>query len=857
MDTHKITRFLTVNVIKILFIGLMIFDFFGCASRSISLQPEIKSGNPFKKQMISTSGVPLTADINDAELSKTLPEMTGDEYEHLGDALLQKGNLHIAYLQYERSLQRNPDNIRVECKKGLALLAGNQYSDAIRQFETVLKKKPGYVPAYEGLGRAYFYKKDYVEAEKYFRLAVSMDPKLWKAHNYLGNIYDFQKRYETAIGEYKSAIAVNPKAGFVYNNLGVSYSVAGKYLQAVKAFKNAIDSKYVAPKVYNNLGIALSNLKRYNEALEAFRKGGTEAQAYNNLGVVYLKQGKFEQASDYFEKAIRIDPKFYNIANENLKKAKMISGGQLNEKGETMKANIKKRIRTLSILLLSCTFIFSTGCSGLRDWWGYDASTSLVANDVFVGTDINQFYSSVRPVNGTAESDYRLARYFQKRGKHQFAVDELLNIIRKDPSFIKAYNALGVSYDHLGQFDLAVKSYKFALQLNPELGYVHNNLGYSYLLNGDLDSAIDAFQKAIAQDDTNKRYHNNLGLAYARKGQTDMAFEEFKVADAESGVKNKKVEIFKNSNTSPALKKTTVDASPEGITPYDDIPKDTAQPLLFAVSAQPVSEENPEFRLIPDDLTKIDRSEKTIEHEVKQSNLTQKTVAETKAPLSYTVQVSASKNFLDSTHVMKMLANKGYPCPYLNKVGDKNAFYRVRLGSFLDKKEADQLLSDLNQTLEKKPFIAFEDEHAKKIVLTTGKQKCFEAKNVSSTVIQLLDIEISNGNGVRHMARNVGIYLNAKGFRATRLTNAAHFNYPETKIYYQKGYRQDALRLAEDIPGPQKETNVIELNQVKGRAIKVLIGKDLVPFHAEIMGNLKSNVAKVKNPTPMKQRKVS
>ena len=112
------------KIIKFLFIGLMAISFFGCASRSMSLQPEIKSGNPFKKQLISTSGVPLTANADDMESSRTLPKMTADEYERLGDALLQKGNLHIAYLQYERSLQRNPGNIRVEYKKGLALLVG-------------------------------------------------------------------------------------------------------------------------------------------------------------------------------------------------------------------------------------------------------------------------------------------------------------------------------------------------------------------------------------------------------------------------------------------------------------------------------------------------------------------------------------------------------------------------------------------------------------------------------------------------------------------------------------------------------------------------------------------------------------
>ena len=66
-------------------------------------------------------------------------------------------------------------------------------------------------------------------------------------------------------------------------------------------------------------------MKRYNLALEAFRKGGTEAQAYNNLGCAYLKQGQYKKAADCFEKAINIDPKFYDIANENLKRAKMIS----------------------------------------------------------------------------------------------------------------------------------------------------------------------------------------------------------------------------------------------------------------------------------------------------------------------------------------------------------------------------------------------------------------------------------------------------------------------------------------------------------------------------------------------------
>ena len=516
-----------------------------------------------------------------------------------------------------------------------------------------------------------------------------------------------------------------------------------------------------------------------------------------------------------------------------------------------MKTNIKQQIRILLILLLSCSFLFTTGCSGLRDWWGYDASTSQMRgnNYAFSNSDLNQFYSSVSPLNGTVESDYRLARYFQKRGKHKFAVDELLKAIRKDPSFIKAYNALGVSYDHLGHFDLAAKSYKFALQLNPDLDYVYNNLGYSYLLNEDFNAAIDAFQKAVALDNTNKRYRNNLGLAYARNGQTDMAFHEFTLAGNESSVQYKTTQIFKDQNLSPAPIETAVDTSPEGITPYDDIQKNSAASLLLAGKTQHVSLDNLEHGLIPDDFNEIDLLEKSVKSEVKSSNLNlpQENTGKTEYPVNYTVQVSTFSSLKEATQLMETLTKKGYNCPYLNKVRDERPYYRLRLGSFNDKKEADLLISELTHTAGFKAFKAFEDKHSEKII--AGRQNCPKAVIISSPVTQRFYIEISNGNGVRHMARNVGAYLNPKGFSVNRLTNADHFNYPETRIYYRKGYQQDALRLAKEIPGRQKAPNAIEQNQSMTRAIKVLIGKDLVPFHEHIISNLKSNpnVAKVKN----------
>jgi tetratricopeptide (TPR) repeat protein len=258
---------------------------------------------------------------HDNTSSKKLPEMTGDEYERLGDALLSKKKLNLAYVHYEKSLQLNHENSRVMYKKGLVLLYANKNNEAIEQFQIVLEKWPDFSPAYEGIGRAYLQKKVYTEAETHFLKALSFNHKLWRSHVYLGYIFDHRGDYQAAIREYKSAISVQPENGLIFNNLGISYSLAGKYKKAINAYKKAIKANYREPKVFNNLALSLANLNRYEEALDAFNRAGGEAQAYNNLGCVFLHSKEFKKAEKCFEKAIELRPSFYSKALENLKKA--------------------------------------------------------------------------------------------------------------------------------------------------------------------------------------------------------------------------------------------------------------------------------------------------------------------------------------------------------------------------------------------------------------------------------------------------------------------------------------------------------------------------------------------------------
>ena len=100
-------------------------------------------------------------------------------------------------------------------------------------------------------------------------------------------------------------------------------------------------------------------------------------------------------------------------------------------------------------------------------------------------------------------------------------------------------------------------------------------------------------------------------------------------------------------------------------------------------------------------------------------------------------------------------------------------------------------------------------------------------------VIVAVEIEVSNGNGVNGMARRVASYLRKKGFTVARLNNANSFDHVTTKILYYNGYLQDVHRVLQEIPAQLDARNIIELQRL-GNRIKILIGKDMIPFDGMI-----------------------
>ena len=423
----------------------------------------------------------------------------------------------------------------------------------------------------------------------------------------------------------------------------------------------------------------------------------------------------------------------------------------------------------------AAAIVLLTSCAQFRHPLG--AATPLQT------TAVNQFAAGIRPQPGDAGAHYRLGCFLQERNKHQPAIEEFKAALAIDPAHVKAYNAMGVSYDLLGAYDRAVEAYTAALQIDGRLDYVLNNLGYSYLLQGKAELAAETFQRAVDLDGGNVRYRNNLALAQAQSGRYADALTTFKESGdqanahynlgrlhhragryAEAQAHFKAASIFKASQAETQSGLRTGGVSDQGSGRKAVAAAAPAAGLLTVVSVDPSKNGPSGFRVIP---------------------------AEALSPIER----------LRPPPPAPRTARIYHPVPALRDRG-----------------------------LALRPLVHDALEADTAALLSPGQSRellDLKARYGRDGNLSRVRIEVANGNGVRHMARNVGDFLKSGSVALMYLSNGRRFDHAETTIYYAPGYLREAYDIAQRLPGRQKLEAVPEIRG--GHAeISLLIGRDLV-----------------------------
>jgi predicted Zn-dependent protease len=127
---------------------------------------------------------------------------------------------------------------------------------------------------------------------------------------------------------------------------------------------------------------------------------------------------------------------------------------------------------------------------------------------------------------------YWLARLDYSRRQYDDCATRLRNVTRADPTFMKAWDNLGLCYEGAGKLDDAIASYREANRLNDSQGlrspWPPLNLGSLLLRTEKLNEAAPLLKKAIDYDGTSSQAHYRLGLILEKQGNEEAAIPELK-----------------------------------------------------------------------------------------------------------------------------------------------------------------------------------------------------------------------------------------------------------------------------------------------------------------------------------------
>ena len=142
-------------------------------------------------------------------------------------------------------------------------------------------------------------------------------------------------------------------------------------------------------------------------------------------------------------------------------------------------------------------------------------------------TNISVWEDNVRKSPSKARPHNNLGVAYDKKGRTDDAIRELLTAIEVDPAYGQSHNNLAIIYDREGRTDDAIRQYVLAIQINPKDEESHYNLGVAYDKKGLTDDAIRELLTAIQINPDYGQARNNLGIIYARMGRTEESIREF------------------------------------------------------------------------------------------------------------------------------------------------------------------------------------------------------------------------------------------------------------------------------------------------------------------------------------------
>lgn len=223
----------------------------------------------------------------------------------------------------------------------------NNYALAEKAYLLALKENPNNVNVLEELGSSYSKQGNVTQGKIYFLRAINSDQVRMNinknlkepfkasqidalkvdedspvdAYMGLGILYDVDRKNHLAQAFYRKALVITPRSAKALINMGYSYYLSGDFSEAERTTIAALKIAKGNEKAENNLALIYLAQNKVQKALRVFMSSMEDYQALNNVGYFLMLQGKPEMAVTYLQQAIDKNPSYYQLANDNLKRA--------------------------------------------------------------------------------------------------------------------------------------------------------------------------------------------------------------------------------------------------------------------------------------------------------------------------------------------------------------------------------------------------------------------------------------------------------------------------------------------------------------------------------------------------------
>jgi tetratricopeptide (TPR) repeat protein len=116
-----------------------------------------------------------------------------------------------------------------------------------------------------------------------------------------------------------------------------------------------------------------------------------------------------------------------------------------------------------------------------------------------------------------------------KARNYRRAADLFESFTARDPSNSSAFNELGRAYLELGQYELAIASFRKSTELNSNQFYAYNNWGLALWHQQKYDEAVVQFQKQLQINPDDKYVHPNLARLYGETKEYEKEIAELEI----------------------------------------------------------------------------------------------------------------------------------------------------------------------------------------------------------------------------------------------------------------------------------------------------------------------------------------